>query len=47
MVIWGKWNNVLVHQAEPYNAESLPGALASQITPWTASTAATTRRSPA
>ncbi|MFE4335281.1 molybdopterin-dependent oxidoreductase, partial [Streptomyces sp. NPDC056831] len=33
MVISGKWNNVLVHQAEPYNAESPPGALASQITP--------------
>lgn len=33
MAISGKWNNMLVHETEPYNAETPPGALASQITP--------------
>ncbi|MGW5172091.1 sulfite oxidase [Streptomyces nodosus] len=33
MGIWNKRNDVLVHQAEPYNAESPPGALARRITP--------------
>lgn len=33
MSIWGKRDDMIVHQTEPYNAEPPPGALVDPITP--------------